>query len=268
MEDQIAARAKPGRKSRAEIAANVTETPEFQVAVAAAVQQAMTPLLAQLAATTRSASGPLAQDEDWAGKLAMAISELTTQGTGKVRVSPEEMIRREKAREKMTALLIEARAERKVPTYQLRNKIYLNEQLIEPFYVAADKTAHPTEIDFWGVPNEVMVPVNDVAREIFAAFRESIGTVKGVQGVANLLPREDDIAITRGGLVVRNSAINSGMRKATPERPVYNEGPMKSAYEADDPSFQPINVHHKNEGGKFKQVAVLGTIHPPALQSG
>lgn len=249
----------------------MTQSPAFQAAVAAAVQDALGSLLPQLdAARQKAGTAPEAGDRSMMQELALAISELTTQGTGKVRVAPEVMMKREQARERMKNLIIAARAEKKVPTYQLRNKIYLNERLIEPFWINSAHQSQPTEIDFWGVPNDAMVPVNDTAKEIFQAFKESIGTVHGVKGVENSLPPEADLGITRGGLVVRNSAINSGIRKATPERPAW-DGPMPAYEEAPqtngDPAYDPLRVHNDSEKGKFSPVNVLGTIQPPAQQT-
>lgn len=264
---------KAGRKSRAEIESSMTASPAFHAAVTAAVQEQLASFLPQLqAARGVAGTAPEAGDKNMMQELALAISELTTQGTGKVRVAPEVIMKREQARERMIKLIIAARAEKKIPSYQLRHKIFLNERLIEPMWAGSDHIARPTEIDFWGVPNDAMVPTNDVAKEIFTAFKDSIGTVHGVKGVENGLPREDDLGITRGGLVVRNSAINSGIRKATPERPAW-DGPMP-AYEADeapqtagDPSYEPLRVHNDTAKGKFTSVNVLGTIAPAAQQT-
>jgi len=272
MTEEVAQKSKAGRKSRATIEAEMTSSPSFQAAVQAAVQEQIASLIPQLqAARAIAGTAPEANDMSQMQALALAISELTTQGTGKVRVAPEVLMKREQARERMTKLIIAARAEKKVPTYQLRNKVLLNERLIEPMWSGSDHVARPTEIDFWGVPNDAMVPVNDVAKEIFTAFKDSVGSVHGVKGVENGLPKEDDLGITRGGLVVRNTAINSGIRKATPERPAW-EGPMP-AYEDEapqttgDPAHEPLRVHNDTAKGKFSPVNVLGTIQPPAQQT-
>ncbi len=272
MEQMEAIRRGPGRKSKQEKAAEMTSSPEFQSAVNAAVAAAIGPLLTQLeVARATAGTAPQAGDRGMMSELALAIAELTTQGSGKVRVDPAEMQRRAEGKEAMLKLIIEARAEGKVPTYQLRNKTFLNERIIEPMWMGKDRTMHPTEIDFWGVPNEVMVPMNDTAKAIYAQYREWTGTIKGVQGVANQLPPDDEIAITRGGLVVRNGAINATMRaKMMPERPE----PFKTgiAYESDEKTshdYQPMRLNSENgaESG-IKKVNVLGTIAEPASQQG
>jgi len=255
---------RPGRKSRAEQEAAMTQSPAFQAAVAAAVQEALGPLMAQMQGA-RANAGTEANDGDRGlmRELALSLAELTTQGTGKVKVSPEVLMKREQARERMVNLIIAARAEGKVATYQLRHKIYLNERIIEPMWVNSAHQTQPTEIDFLGIPNDAMVPVNDVAKEIFQAFKDSVGTVHGVKGVENGLPQEDRLGITRGGLVVRNGAINSGIAKATPELPA---APMASAYE-EGPGYEPLRVNSDQTKGKFTDVHILGTIAKPAQQT-
>lgn len=252
---------KAGRKSRAELQAEMTSSPEFKTAVNEAVANALASIAPQLeAARTQAVTGN--DVGDLMDRLAMSISELTTQGTSKVRVSPEEMQRRQKSRQEMVNLIIEARAEKKVPTYQLRNKCFLNEQVLEPFYMNRERRMVPTEIDFWGIPNDVMVPVNDVAKQIFAAYRDSVGVVRGRRGVTNPLPGEDEIAITRGGLVVRNKAVNATMRAHTaPERP---EGPMPAYEDAEIHDYQPMRVKSDQDKAGYRDENILGTLAPPA----
>lgn len=255
---------KAGRKSRVELQAEMTQSPEFKAAVASAVAEALASIAPQLeTARTQAVSGN--DVGDLMDRLAMSISELTTQGTGKVRVSPEELQRRQKARQHMINLIIEARAEKKVPTYQLRNKIFLNEQVIEPYFMNRERKMAPTEIDFWGVPNEVMVPMNDTAKAIYNAFRESIGTVRGIQGVANQLPGADDIAFTRGGLVVRNGAVNASMRAHNSPDAAGAPVPQMPAYE--DPEMhdhQPLRINSDDHKAGYRNENILGTLAPPA----
>lgn len=252
---------KAGRKSRAEIQAEMTSSPEFKAAVASAVAEALASIAPTLeAARTQAVTGN--DVGDLMDRLAMSISELTTQGTGKVRVSPEELQRRQKSRQRMVNLIIEARAENKVATYQLRNKIFLNERVIEPFYMNRERRMVPTEIDFLGIPNDVMVPINDVAKAIFTAYRDSVGVVSGRRGVTNPLPGEDEIAITRGGLVVRNGAVNATMRAHTaPERP---DGPMPAYENAEVHDYQPLVIKSDHDKAGYRDEHVLGTLAPPA----
>ena len=266
---------KPGRKSRAEIQTELTGSPEFKAAVAEAAAEAIKGLLPQLtAARVGSGTAPQSDDRDFAGMLAQAIAALTDQGSGIKRVPAEVMAGRAKARERMINLIIEARAQNKPATYTLRNKVVINERIIEPFWVSSDHKTHPTEIDFGGVPNEAMVPVNETAKEIFRAFKESIGTTLGGKGRdGHALPGEDSLGVTRGGLVVRNSAVSVTMaQKTTPERPAWNgDGPMPAYEEAPQvnggPEYEPLRIQNDVEKGQYKDVRVLGSIQPPARQS-
>jgi len=137
---------KPGRKSRAEIQAEMTGSPEFAAAVAEAAAKEIGKLLPQLqAAQANAGTAPQAGDRDFAGMLAQAIAALTDQGSGIKRVPAEVMAGRAKARERMVGLIIEARAQNKPATYTLRNKVVINERIIEPFWVSSDHKTHPTE---------------------------------------------------------------------------------------------------------------------------
>ena len=215
-----------------------------------------------------------AGDRSMMQELALAISQLTDQGGGRQRVAPEVIQRRNEARVRMTNLIIEARAEGRPATYTLRNKVVINERLIEPFWISSDHKSHPTEIDFGGVPNEAMVPVNDTAKEIFTAFKESIGATVGGKGKdGHVLPGDDALAITPGGVVVRNSAVTVTMgQKASPDRPAWNgDGPMPAYEDAPqtngNPNYEPLRVHNDSEKGQYKDVRVLGTIAAPARQT-
>lgn len=263
---------KPGRKSRAEIQAEMTGSSEFKAAVAEAAAEAIKGMLPQLTAARGGA--PQSGDVDFANMLAQSIAALTDQGSGIKRVPADVMANRAKARERMANLIIEARAQNKPATYTLRNKVVINERIIEPFWVSSDHKTHATEIDFGGVPNEAMVPVNDTAKDIFRAFKESIGTTQGGKGRdGHPLPGDDSLGVTRGGLVVRNSAVSVTMaQKSTPERPAWTgDGPMPAYEEAPQvnggPQYEPLRVHNDAEKGQYKNVSVLGTIQPPARQS-
>lgn len=265
-----------GRKSReqieqeaAEKTAAMTSSPEFQAAVSAQVSAALENLLPKLAeARATAGTAPETGDRTLMRELAMSLAELTNQGSGRVKVSPEVLQKREAAREKMVNLIIEARAEKKVPTYHLVNKIFMNNRIIEPFWVhPSTKAVENTELDFWGIPNDAMVPVNDTAKTIFVAYRDSLGTVHGITGVANILPGMDALGVTAGGLVIRNSAVTDVARRRTPE--VSTSGPMESAYEesADTHDFQPMTLKQDAHKGQYKDVNVLGTIQQPARQT-
>jgi len=147
----------------------------------------------------------------------------------------------------MLDLLVSARAEGRVASYELRNKVYLDEVLVDPIYMGPDKAPHPTQIDWPGVPNEAMVPINDTARDIHAAFIESIGSVVKLEGIS-----DEKLGVTPGGLVVKGGAVQQ-------RRELGNMGPQP------DPQAEGLRLRHKdNAPGNHKTIRVLGTVAAPA----
>lgn len=229
------------------------QTPEFKAAVAAEAQKAVEglteKLLADIKASMPAAAPSAGADMAWISALAMEISQLTDQGTGRRRVAPEVMRQRTEARKRMHELIEQARENGQVPIYRLRNKVVLDEQLIDPAWVDKNHIAQPTEILWPSVPNDAMVPLNEVAKDIFAAFMDSIGSVEKRDQVP-----QQPLKLTKGGLVVKG-APSRAQRETTleqVEREVTEQG---------------VQVRHKGEPGRFKDVHVLGTIAKPAQQS-
>jgi hypothetical protein len=238
----------------------VTETPEFQAAVAKAVEETMAKFTAKLGAARAEAGTsdvPGDKDQDFVRQLAMAIAEISDQGTHRKRVAPEILARRAEAREKMGALIMEARANGEKPEYRLINETYLNERFLKPFIVdQSTKRPVPQEIVWTGVPNERMRPLNDVAKGIFAAFMESIG------GQTDLTPNADrrPLWVTAGGLVVKGSPpakrfAVSGLGDPLPDHT------GEAAGFSDDLSVKTAN----DPTAEF--VHVLGTVAAPARQN-
>lgn len=252
-EAATAERKKPGRKPRPPI----NETPEFKAAVAAvqeeagraaanAVQAALTGVQA------KAGEAGITGDTNWMQTLAVTLAEIGNQGTGRRTVAPHVLKQRDEARVRMVDLIIKARADKRPATYQLRNKVLFGNRLIEPFWIASDHTTKPTEIDWAGIPNDAMIPVNDTAKEIYQEFLNSVGTMDRV------VP-EERLGVTPGGLVVRNSAVTSTMQRrldatdgAEPRQVTEDEG---------------LTIHHKEAPGRYKPVHVLGTIQEPAQQT-
>jgi hypothetical protein len=271
-----------GRKSQAQLdveaaerTAAMTTSPAFQEAVAKAAAEAVKPLLDQLSALRGNVgTAPEVGDRSMMQELAMAISQLTDQGSNRSRVAPEIIQQRNDSRKKMVDLIIEARAEGKVATYQLRNKVHIADRIIEPFWIRSDHTSQPTEIDYGGVPNEAMVPVNDTAREIFAAFKGSIGSIvagKGKDGHA--LPDMERLGITPKGVVVRNGGVSPATARAVPqglEKVPLHDGPMPAYEEApqvNGTTDSDVRVHHENAQGRYVEKHILGTVQAPARQT-
>ena len=254
-----------------------TNTPEFRAAVAKAAAQAAVIMRDQILADLKGAGigpqGPIEhtaapaipQDRDFAGALAMAIAELTDQGRTK-RLAPEVMRARLAARDLMHELIAQARADWRncmqrgdadeaeafMPAYQLRNKVYLDEVLVDPIWIAPDHTQRATVIDWPGAPSEAMIPVNDVAKAIFKAFQDSIGTVpKGLQ-----IPDQPgkQLYATSGGLVVHGRA---PLRRETGARQDSDRGPVGEG----------LNIRHRGGAGSYREVNILGTVATPARQT-
>jgi hypothetical protein len=246
----IAEKPRRGRKPR-----DITQTPEFQAAVSKVAAEAVAAALGNIK-TQFQAMAPAAAAEpgnnSWMQELAVTLAEIGNQGTGRKTVPPAVMKQRADARARMIDLILKAKAEKRPATYQLRAKVLLGNRVIEPFWTASDHTTKSTEIDWAGIPNDAMVPMNTTAKEIFAAFTESIGTMEKV------VP-EEKLGITAGGLVVRNGAVTVTTEKRTGEAPQVTEGSF-----VED---EGLTVHHGNQPGRYKDVHVLGTIQQPARQT-
>ena len=201
-----------------------------------------------------TAADMLAGDQGFAEKLAMAISQLTDQGTGRKRVAPEIVRQRSEARELMVRLIIEARAAGEKPLYGLRNKVYLDEVLVDPVYITAAHEQKQTQITWMQVPNEAMVPLNDVAKGIFKAFMDSIGSVEKPAPEAPLG------GVTAGGLTIR-----TGSKSV---RPLAALGNMEEgSIHKPAPTDGGLNIAHRGAPGQFKETRILGTIAAPARQT-
>lgn len=249
--------------------------PEFKAAVDAAVEERLAnfqaELLAKLGDARRDAPAPMAaarteaervattspsdSDRQFARGLATAIAELGDQGVGRgKRVSPEVMAAREEARQRMISLIIEARAKGDVPAYRLKHKVYLDERIVEPVWIAPDHTQRHTEIDWPGVPNHAMIPINDVAHAIHVAFMESVGS-----NVATPMDDLRDLSVTAGGLVIKGGP-RSAPRMIGDAAEAQHVGQGTSGGEG-------LRVRGRQRAGTVVETRVLGTVAEPARQN-
>jgi hypothetical protein len=230
-----------------------TEAEAFREAVKEAAAEAVAKLLKDAREREGTESSP--SDPTWMRALAMEISQLTDQGTGRKRVAPEVLRSRQLASEKMVKLIVEARAAKRMATYRVKAKTLLCDRVVEPFWIASDHTAQPTMIDWDGIPNEAMVPENKTAKAIYDAYKASLGSVERV------VP-EDTLAITPGGLVVHGGAasISGGKRQ------VRSPDPEARQTGADDEGAGGLNIHHTNKQGRAVETRILGSIAQPARQ--
>lgn len=235
----------------------INETPEFKAAVAEAIAAA-TPSIAAEAA--KAAVAQMSSDlltrvkpQDAPGltdsgglfeRLALAIAEVSDQGTQRKRVAPEILAARLKAQERAHDRILQARKDGEKPEYRLVSKVYLNEQLIEPFMPGPDKRPIPTEIIWTGMPNDAMRPLNQVAREIYGEFRASIGSTEPIKGADNR-----PVSMTRNGLVIKGLGA-AQRREVSAPAPFEDDLGLKNQH---DPTAPFIHV--------------LGTVAPAARQN-
>lgn len=237
---------------------NIAETPEFKDAVEKVKQESAKAVADALALMrTNVGTSPSAGDTASAESLAMAIASLVDQDSGRTHISPEVLRARANARERMEELLIEVRAKGDVPSYEVTSVVQLDDQLIKPSWIANDHVMRPTEVDWCGVPNEAMRPLNEVARKIYAAFCESIGGAPDHQGIIDA-----NEAAMRGQTPQLNSS-GVVVRGANKRRTVQQDVEARQLQEGG------VRLRHESESDptRGKYVRVLGKTMAPARQS-
>lgn len=240
---------KPGRPKKP-AQEPIHETDEFKAAVAAAASKVAADILATMQTAQHGQTRP--GDATFAEGLALAIAQLSNQGVGRAKtVDPAVLKARDDARKVMTELIVNARASGETPSYELRNKIYFDEVMVDPIYIdPVSKEQRPTVIDWPGVPNEAMSPANDVARGIHKAFLDSIGVAPINQ---SKFIRPEVFGVTANGLVVH------GAGHALRPMQVGNERA------GSQPSGEGLKVHGRNSPTqRTKEINVLGTVASPA----
>ena len=175
-----AGKPKPAEENEMAEDTDITQTPEFEMALAQATAEIHDTIMAEVKAMM--AGKEVKSDEGEIQKLARAIAlsnaELADQGTRRKRVSPEIMEARSQSLKRMNVLLEAAQSLPKSdrPLYRLRAKGYFGDRLIEPFQRIAGGKVIPTHVTFMSSPNLALEPLNEAAIAIFAAF---IGSISG-----------------------------------------------------------------------------------------
>lgn len=234
-----------------------TETAEFQEAVQKAATAAAAEAMAKLMADLKPASQAASVDSDndlFAKRLATYIANLSDQRDGRKFVAPEIVEAMREARDRMHGLLLRVRERGLKPEYTVIAKTQLNEQLIEPFTQTDDRKVKATHIVWTGVPNEAMRPLNDIAKEIYAAFSDSI------RGKALELNQDQrPIFLTYSGLVVNGTP---------PARKTVGGGePARDFAFGDHLAVVDDSAIGDPNDPNAQHVRVLGTIADPARQN-
>jgi hypothetical protein len=251
---------------------DITATPEFQMAIAKAVTEIHDRLTDEMRLVIAEKMDGLPREqlaesevERFARAIAASTAEMADQGTNRKRVAPEILEARAKAQTRMSDLLDKAQdlkgAER--PLYRVRSKCYLGDRLIEPYQRGHRGEVTPTHIYFMSSPSLGMEPVNDVAKEIYAAF---MGTISGGQSMINGRPIPDALAakplwMTRNGAVIAASTVT-----AREHGMVIEPDPLDIPSTALGPGVgQQVEIVSVDDPRATK-IPVLGTIAAPAVR--
>ncbi len=227
---------KPGRPPKIPM----HERPEFKAAVAEAAALVVQQMTA--AGAVPQAQGNEATQQLFS-QMALSIAEISDQGTQRKRVAPEILAAREAAWVRAQARVELARQNREQPEYRVIAKIYFNERFIEPFKLNDAKKPVPNEIIWTGMPNQALVPLNDVAKEIFEHYSASRAT-------GGKLATTDNRAVwvTTGGLVVKGD-------------------PPARSFVATPQEFKDDLQVQSPHDPTAPEVRVLGTVAAPARQN-
>ncbi len=204
----------------------------------------------------RSDNPDAGQLKGLAEQIALAIAEVSDQGTSRKRVAPEILMARSKAYEQLIALLHEARdkvdvaradadeaeEDRWLAKWRVVAKTYLGDQIVEPWRRVSEKELAPTEIVWRGIPNNALRPLNPIAERLFKIYHGWIGTDGLMKAEASF--------VTPGGVTLVGQA-PAGSRLDISED--LRAGDLEVITDPSDP-----NATH---------IRVLGTIAEPARQN-
>ena len=229
----------------------ITELPEVKAAFAEAASRAAAEAIAAFANQSKDGS-PSLDAQSLLNGLALAIAEISHQGNPKDKpVDPKVLAERRAATERMYALIDEAQAlpkgDPRAPLYRTRSVCMFNDFKIDPYRRdPATKRAVPVEFRWRIEPNDAMIPLNDLAKRIYAEFRASRGNKAEYE---KQIRRQ--VWLTDSGLVVEGVA-PARREVSEMDRPNMSPGDLEFS-EPDDPNAE--------------YVRVLGTTHEPARQA-
>ncbi len=256
-------------------AVDISETPEFQMALAKATAEIHDAILADVRALmAESGAKAIPAEQSEIERLARAIAssnaEMADQGTNRKRVAPEILEARRKSEKKMHALLDKVhelpKSER--PVYRVRSKVYLGDKLIEPYQRGQGGTVTPTHIVFLSAPNLGLEPVNAKAQEIYAAFMGSIG---GGDNLVNGQIAPDALGAKPFWMTNNGAVITAATVTARSHGMVMEADPIMANGEAiadvgNGRSRLVAEEITSVDDPRATKIPVLGTIHPPAVR--
>jgi hypothetical protein len=249
----------------------VEESPEFQMAVSAAVAKATAGIRDELLGQMKSIIGqPVTPAEggavEIANQIALAVSQMADQGSGRKRVPVEVLAAREAGRKDMEALLLAARdlPKNEKPRYRLIAAGWFKDRLVQPFTI--DKRSGeqiPTEVVYMAIPGEHMKPINKSAKAIYAAYQRSISNNAGTEVPLDV----KSVWVTDNGVVITGTATATARahgRVIDPMAEFEDEAPEVTEPSLnEDPDFGIVNQYDP----RAKDVHVLGTIASPAQRT-
>lgn len=260
---------RPRLPPKPEVIEKVLSSPEGQAAIAAAVANATPGIIEQLSkklVEMRGGAEPgtlTSGDNDMISKLAMSMAEMANQSTGRKVLAPEEIERRARARTHLLDIMLRIHEQGLQPEYKLTSETYLNEVLLRPYENGKDGAIQQVEIFWTGIPNEAMLPVNDIAVEAFDAFINSIGGFSDSTKNDAQQPRW----VTRGGLSIKGRGGHRRTVGTLGDSNAPNQ-PVQSVLDPKTPAYSDV-VRKKSDprDPTAPFVNVLGTIAPAAKQN-
>lgn len=229
------------RKSNAQIALEAEEKQaEIRDQAKALVQDMLPGIMAALVTQLTEARTGLgaaaapantASDRGLIEGLASAIVKAGDPKNVNRTLDPQVAAQRKVYREKMIEVLVGAHARGEKPIYQLRATMWLNDTLCHPQWRdEGTKQFRNTEIQWDRVPNEGMIPMNDLAKEVFELYRGSIGSVvvEGMPDAPWLNPEAPWVFSKEGivrGMPIAAGEVGTGAGFDDPRRPGHSSVP-------------------------------------------
>lgn len=224
-------------------AIDITKSPEF----IAALQQMQQTMLASM--TTILAASQGAPGKDTISELTAAIVGMNDPKNLERRITPAEAERRKAGFEAMGVLITQMRAEHATAKYQVVSKVYLTDQLIEPWVALGNGVWAENEVFWNGVPSPGLRPLDDRAKAIFEQYLIYIGgSTKNQAGVI------EQPTWVQGGIVMMG----------TPTQTATARGGVKQVQPLDLTALGPTSVKSTADNPNATAIRVLGSIAEPA----